>query len=287
MTMRPTPTTSKVPSSETSNNTDDSNYGSALLPGVMLTCSANVGGELLTTSLLLVSPTGERYITVALHGFPRTSELIYHPTGHGQVIGRIYQKLDNTGISLAQLDPGLTYSIEPFQSIKDTGPNPIIQELRDPESVQMGDHAFLDSLFSGSCNGVILGSHFWKWQGSISGLPVMSSTPATAERMLLKGATAPSPGTTKGERWASIGSPCLTTPSWPFRCSSKPNHLRLSTSKEGDTMHRPLSHITGPTTANLPTYIHHPLLPSLSALLLLSDISIYHSKTGGISCSHD
>ena len=42
---------------------------------------------------------------IILHGFPRVSGLVYHPTGHGRVVDQIHD------ISFARLDSGLAYSV--------------------------------------------------------------------------------------------------------------------------------------------------------------------------------
>ena len=68
---------------------NDSNYDTALRPGVMKSSESCESKELLTTAGIPVrSRDGERF-TVGLPGFLLVFETIYHPNGSGSLIGDI------------------------------------------------------------------------------------------------------------------------------------------------------------------------------------------------------
>jgi hypothetical protein len=72
---------------------DDSYYGLTLRPGIMISCEAYEDNETLSTAGIPVrSPDGERFITVASHGFPLGLETVYHPNRKGSRIGELKKK---------------------------------------------------------------------------------------------------------------------------------------------------------------------------------------------------
>jgi hypothetical protein len=133
---------------------DDSNYGLTLRPGIMISCEAYEGGETLTTAGIPVrSPDGERFITVASHGFPLGLETVYHPNGNGSRIGEVKKKLWDTDISLASLNEGISYSCDTFSSNILAGST--LRGFKRLEDVLIGDNIFMDNPFSGLCEGQV------------------------------------------------------------------------------------------------------------------------------------
>jgi hypothetical protein len=112
------------------------------------------GEELLTTAGIPVrNRDGKQFITVASHGFPLGLETVYHPNGSGSRIGEVQKILWDTDISLVSLDEGLTYSCETFNS--DIQAGPVIRGLKRPTDLKIGDSLFMDSAFSGRCEGFV------------------------------------------------------------------------------------------------------------------------------------
>lgn len=82
-----------------------------LRPGVMLSCGYNGGVELCTSSGIIVeNSAGDKWLTVASHGFPLGNETVYHPGANDLVVGTIEKIFEDTDISLAKLRMRIRYS---------------------------------------------------------------------------------------------------------------------------------------------------------------------------------
>jgi hypothetical protein len=155
----------KVPAA---NVTDDTDYGrQQLRPGIMLAgFHNNMEQGLGTTSGVCVkSPnSGEKFITVAAHGFPASvGDSVYHPRvniSNGAPdaryqIATIHRKFGDTDIALAQLRPGIRYSRETFSDPEPGQPQAQpFRSLKSPEALRPGDTVFMNTPVNGQCEGV-------------------------------------------------------------------------------------------------------------------------------------
>ena len=139
---------------------DDTSYlgaTSVLRPGIMLGSSSIRGQWLSTTSGMLVADsTGEVYVTVASHGF-QSDGLVHHPGPNSRVvIGRIDRHIPRLDVSLVKLNKGLKYVNETFGDASSSG-----VMLSGMAAILRGfDPLTMNNPFTGSCEGVLLGSGF-------------------------------------------------------------------------------------------------------------------------------
>lgn len=144
---------------------DDSDYTKDdLRPGVLLGGIHRNGDSILVTTsgICVESLSGEKYITVAAHGFPGEGKRpIYQPMpflgSNNQPdprnqIGFIHRVIDDDDIALAKLLPGIKYSAETFSEPNEPAARPF-RELRDPKEKKHGDTVFLNSPVNGLCEG--------------------------------------------------------------------------------------------------------------------------------------
>ncbi|KGO63607.1 hypothetical protein PITC_049890 [Penicillium italicum] len=135
---------------------DNSKYD-ILRPGVMLssgTCSTT-DSEYLTTSGALVedSNSGERYVTVASHGFPN-GDRVFHPCASGKEIGQIIKKLTYTDVAIVKLHDDVPFVNDPFESPVE-GIRPIqLQNFVNVDSLMPGDSVYMNNPFVGYSEGV-------------------------------------------------------------------------------------------------------------------------------------
>jgi hypothetical protein len=150
---------------------DDTLYATTptalLRPGIMVSSSlrfVETNGKteatfkVTTFGILVVDHYGEPFITVATHGLEKDS-LVYHPNPvKGSVIGKVYDVLPGTDISIVKLNSGLRYVNETFgttdnpSGIKASGISPCY-----PPHLRAYDPITMDNPFSGSCQGFVLG----------------------------------------------------------------------------------------------------------------------------------
>ena len=97
--------------------------------------------------------TGEKFVTVASHGFPLGEESVWHPTGAGAVIGEVKAIPGDTGISLMKLLDRTSYSLNTFRTRTTSGVR--ISRLRNADDFRNYETVFLDSPFSGRCDGIV------------------------------------------------------------------------------------------------------------------------------------
>lgn len=132
---------------------DDTNYAPNLRPGVMLSCGAQGGEELFTSSgVLLKDPNDKKWLTVASHGFPLGNERVHHPNANSPAIADVEKIFEDTDISLARLHDGVYYSSQTFSS--ELSPAVDIKCLRKPTDLKIGDVLTMNNAFSGYCEGV-------------------------------------------------------------------------------------------------------------------------------------
>ena len=130
---------------------DDTDYGTDLCPGIMLSCGRGRSpGELLTTSgIPLRAQDGQKFITVASHGFPGSSCPVFHPSAGGRIIGHVERRIEHCDIALLKLGPGYRYSAETFSGGDE--PASVIRELRESDTIKYADPLYFNSPFSGAC----------------------------------------------------------------------------------------------------------------------------------------
>lgn len=140
--------------------------GSILRPGIMVSSSATPptvdGKEVIhfkstTSGLMVVNQDGEKFITMAAHGFEEDG-LVWHPTPHqGKIIGNIVELIPDTDIAIVKLNKGLRYTNHTFgtpqnpdgKAMVGLSPNLPIQTL-------IGDIVSMDNPYSGFCEGQVI-----------------------------------------------------------------------------------------------------------------------------------
>lgn len=129
---------------------DDSPY-TDLRPGVMIASES-----LTTTSGVFVSnSSGERYITVASHGFPSGQSDVHHPRETDPVIGRVENQIQDTDIGLVRLASGINYVNEIFAS--DVEPAGIsLRGYKDPYDLDPYTLLSMDTPFTGTTDAMFL-----------------------------------------------------------------------------------------------------------------------------------
>lgn len=140
--------------------------GSILRPGIMVSSSATPstvdGNEVnnyksTTTGLMIVNQDGEKFITVAAHGFEEDG-LVWHPTPHqGKIIGKIVDSIPNTDIAIVKLNKGLRYTNHTFGTAENPGGNEMVDISPNyPPHTFIGDIISMDNPYSGFCEGQII-----------------------------------------------------------------------------------------------------------------------------------
>ncbi|KAI4117909.1 MAG: hypothetical protein LQ338_007480, partial [Usnochroma carphineum] len=140
----------KVPAGKV---TDNEVY-QQLRPGVMVASELDAAHDTLSTSgVILEAPTGEKYLSVAKHGFQGgVGDLVYHPSRCGRVIGRVAKVFGETDIALAEL-ADIRYSRETFSALDaDVCP---FGKILDTSELVIGDFVYLDTPFNGRCEGTL------------------------------------------------------------------------------------------------------------------------------------
>ncbi|KAJ5459294.1 hypothetical protein N7530_011238 [Penicillium desertorum] len=127
---------------------DNSEYD-VLRLGVML--SSATDHKYLTAGILAEdSNSGERYMTVASHGFPNGR--VFHPCAIGKEIGQVITEITDTDLTLVKLHNNIQFANETFQSPLGRGPT----QLRDFVSIdesKIGANVYMNSPFTGYSEG--------------------------------------------------------------------------------------------------------------------------------------
>lgn len=149
----------------------DGNYSNMLRPGVILSSGIGAdGSELRTTSGVCVeSPSGEKFVTCASHGFPLGLEDAYHPSAAGSKIGTVVRQFWDTDISLLRLAEGIQYSREPF-SASDYDAVPLTS-INKPLTLCIGDYMYMNTPFNGHCEGCFVGTKTARIPSNEPGIP--------------------------------------------------------------------------------------------------------------------
>ncbi|KAL8667783.1 MAG: hypothetical protein Q9202_000247 [Teloschistes flavicans] len=148
----------KVPSKDVPDNVG---YDT-LRPGVLVSSCSPLGQshDMNTTSGVCVkSPGGERYITLAHHGFPGgINSSVYHPDRGGKVIAKIAKVFGETDIALAMVNPTCRYSRETFSAAD----APVIpfRNLADTDHLRVGSPIYMDTPFNGRMEGNLIATEF-------------------------------------------------------------------------------------------------------------------------------
>jgi hypothetical protein len=96
------------------------------------------------------SNSGERYMTVASHGFPNGR--VFHPCAIGKEIGQVITEITDTDLTLVKLHNNIQFANETFQSPLGRGPT----QLRDFVSIdesKIGANVYMNSPFTGYSEG--------------------------------------------------------------------------------------------------------------------------------------
>ncbi|KAI9849289.1 MAG: hypothetical protein M1837_004748 [Sclerophora amabilis] len=146
----------KLPSGEE----DDSDYGKTLRPGVLLNNIGHEGSSDLSTTagLPVKSKDGRKYVTVSAQGFPGLNSPVYHPNKNGSRVGTMVAKIGGTDVGLARLYSETCFSNINFSSDQEDGPT--LTEFKPIKEVRRRDLVFMDTPYSGRCDGVIIGRTF-------------------------------------------------------------------------------------------------------------------------------
>lgn len=135
--------------------TDDVIYNT-LRPGIMIASKVDAFDDKLSTpGIILQSPSGEKYLTVAKRGFPNgIGEAVYQPNSNGRAIAHIAKVCGDSDIALAELIPGIHYSRETFSSAIDGNVEPFV-DIVDHTEQKIGELVYMDTPFNGRCEGAI------------------------------------------------------------------------------------------------------------------------------------
>lgn len=136
---------------------DDAVYNDRLRPGVMLAGKVGLSNsELLTTSGVCVkSPSGNKYITCATHGFPGgKGAAIYHPSTNAETVGVFAKQFWDSDVGLLELSPRHSYDRETF-STAEYLVKPF-RRLMDAFTLRIGDIIHLNTPVNGHVEGVVL-----------------------------------------------------------------------------------------------------------------------------------
>lgn len=149
---------------------DNTQY-EVLRPGIMLSSGRSpvaTDFELLMSSGILVEDAlGNRFMTVASHGFPNGTA-VYHPNASGKRIGEVIMEITHTDVALVKLDDGIEFLNEPFEnSIMPETPVKL-KDFAVVGDARPGDYVFLDSPFTGYMEGI---------RGVVSNIRVPSDDP--------------------------------------------------------------------------------------------------------------
>lgn len=145
----------------TGNIVDNGEYD-ILRPGVMVSSGRDPTThiEYLTSSGVLVEDSrGNRYMTVASHGFPH-GDTVFHPSAGCKNIGQIIMEISHTDVALVKLHDEVQFVNETFESPLD-GAGPVqLQEFIPADETQVGSFVYMNNPFAGYSEGTC-GPHSW------------------------------------------------------------------------------------------------------------------------------
>ncbi|KAI2720819.1 hypothetical protein CBS147332_4059 [Penicillium roqueforti] len=132
---------------------DGSQYD-ILRPGVMVSSGINLKGESMRSSsgVLVKNNLGQKFMTVAAHGFPADAT-VYHPHAGGRTIGRLIMELTHTDVALVNLEDGVEFVNEPFENTLTPATSFRLRDFIRIAETQQHDLVYFDSPFSGLAEG--------------------------------------------------------------------------------------------------------------------------------------
>lgn len=125
-----------------------------LRPGVMLSSGKHhtTHLEYRTTSGVLVEDCqGERYMTVASHGFSN-GDRVFHPSAGGKDVGQITMEISHTDVTLVKLHEEVHFVNEKFESPLDGAPTQL-KAFVPVDETQIGSRVYMNNPFLGYSEG--------------------------------------------------------------------------------------------------------------------------------------
>lgn len=140
--------------------------GSILRPGIIVSSSvttSTVDGKEIrnfkstTSGLMVVNQDGDKFITIAAHGFEQDG-LVWHPNPHhGKIIGNIVESIPDADIAIVKLNKGLRYTNHTFGTAENPGGKAMVGISPNyPPHTLIGDIISMDNPYSGFCEGQIV-----------------------------------------------------------------------------------------------------------------------------------
>ena len=138
---------------------DDTDYKKVMRPGVLLMSGPNEQGLTLSTTsgVCVNAPNGDKLMTCAGHGFPATSDLVYHPTNApGHQVGSVVWKSAVSDLALVKLSDTITYSQETFSPA--LGEAIVLRGIKGLGKMNLFDTVNLNTPYNGHVCGSFMGA---------------------------------------------------------------------------------------------------------------------------------
>ena len=138
---------------------DDTDYKKGMRPGVLLTSGPNEHAVTLSTTsgVGVAAPNGDKLITCAGHGFPATSDLVYHPTmAPGHQVGSVVWRSAVSDLALVKLLDGITYSLETFSPASEEAV--VLRGIKGLGEMKLFDMVNLNTPYNGHVCGSYMGA---------------------------------------------------------------------------------------------------------------------------------
>lgn len=133
---------------------DDSQYD-VLRPGVMLSTGRDqtTKREYRTTSGVLVQDAlGEKYMTIASHGFSH-GDAVFHPSATGKQVAQIIMEVSSSDIAIAKLHHNVPFGKETFGSPLDGATPTRLTQFVSANETQIGSSIYMNNPFTGYSEG--------------------------------------------------------------------------------------------------------------------------------------
>ena len=138
---------------------DDTDYEKVMRPGVLLTSGPNEQGLTLSTTcgVCVAAPNGDKLMTCAGHGFPATSDLVYHPTNApGHQVGSVVWRSAVSDLALVKLTDAITYSQETFSPALEEAV--VLRSIKSVGKMSLFDIVNLNTPYNGHVCGSFMGA---------------------------------------------------------------------------------------------------------------------------------
>ncbi|KAL8869498.1 MAG: hypothetical protein Q9174_004228 [Haloplaca sp. 1 TL-2023] len=150
-------------------NARDDSFYTDHRPGIVLagspgylTPSLQNAEDVSTSGICVEAPNGNKYVTVASHGFPNgVCSQVWHPDGNGTLLGTIEKVFESSDISLCRLEEGINYSRETFANPNAAQGHQAFRDFAGTTAMRIGDLISMDSPFSGRCYGNVIVIAMW------------------------------------------------------------------------------------------------------------------------------